>query len=271
LQGQAKKKSLNQHQIYYHFLQTMNNFYVYLYLREDGTPYYVGKGKNNRAFQIAKRRMKPPSDKSRIIFHTENLTEDQAFELEKELIAKYGRKDNGTGILRNLTDGGEGTSGIIHNDEYRARVSAGVREAMSKPEVRARVSAAVREAMSKPEVRARMSAATKEAMSKPEVRARLKEAMSKPEVRARMSAAIREAMSKPEVRARVSAATKEAMSKPEVKSKMCASRKKTHKNPQFKAKMSATMKAYYEKNPKPKKKLEQSTSTANLAPFFVST
>jgi hypothetical protein len=100
-----------------------NKYYVYLYLRPDGTPYYVGKGKNYRAFKIANRRMKPPSDKSRIIFHAENLTEDQAFTLEKELIAKYGRKDTGTGILRNLTDGGEGMSGFIYSDETKANRS----------------------------------------------------------------------------------------------------------------------------------------------------
>ena len=97
-----------------------NDYYVYLYLREDGTPYYVGKGRNKRAFQNWGRRMKPPSDKSRIVFHSENLTEDQAFALEKELIAQYGRKDKGTGILRNLTDGGEGASGYVHSDEAKA-------------------------------------------------------------------------------------------------------------------------------------------------------
>jgi hypothetical protein len=245
-----------------------NDYYVYLYLRPDGTPYYVGKGKGGRAFQRYKRRIKPPDDENRIIFHAENLTEDEAFTLEKELIAKYGRKDNGTGILRNLTDGGEGTSGIIITNERRAKLSETSKRYMNRPEVKAKLSETRKRYMNRPEVKAKVSEASKRyMMNNPELKTRLKEAMNRPEVKARY----KEAMNSPEVRARMSAATKEAMNKPEVKFKMCESRKKTHKNPQFKAKMSDVMKAYYAKNPKSKKKLEQSTSTANLAPFLVST
>lgn len=51
------------------------------------------------------------------------LTEVAAFELEKYFIKLHGRKDNGTGILRNRTDGGEGTSGCIYSEEVRLKIS----------------------------------------------------------------------------------------------------------------------------------------------------
>lgn len=38
---------------------------------------------------------------------------NEALEKEKEYIKLYGRRDNNTGILTNLTDGGEGASGVI--------------------------------------------------------------------------------------------------------------------------------------------------------------
>jgi hypothetical protein len=84
-------------------------YYTYAYLREDRTPYYIGKGKGNRVYK-KNRITKPPKDKSRIIFLKQNLTEEEAFKHEMYMIAVFGRIDLGTGILRNLTDGGEGGS-----------------------------------------------------------------------------------------------------------------------------------------------------------------
>jgi hypothetical protein len=79
-----------------------------MYLREDGTPYYVGKGTQRRIHQRA-RNHHVPADRSRVLIQ-EFPTEADALAAEIFLIAYYGRKDNGTGILRNLTDGGEGMS-----------------------------------------------------------------------------------------------------------------------------------------------------------------
>jgi len=89
-------------------------YYTYAYLREDGTPYYIGKGKGNRAYAKHRRKknLSVPS-KERILILKQNLTEDEAFKHEIYMINVFGRKDLGTGILRNLTNGGDGASGII--------------------------------------------------------------------------------------------------------------------------------------------------------------
>jgi hypothetical protein len=101
----------------------MNDFYTYAYLREDRTPYYIGKGKDNRVYTKNRRHFKPPKDKSRIIFLKKNLMEQEAFKHERYLIAVFGRIDLGTGILRNKTDGGEGSSGFIHREETKIKMS----------------------------------------------------------------------------------------------------------------------------------------------------
>jgi len=76
-----------------------NRFYVYQYLTEDGLPYYIGKGTNDRIHVKHKNIELPPRDRRVIIEN--NLTNEDAKKLEKELITKYGRKIDG-GILENI-------------------------------------------------------------------------------------------------------------------------------------------------------------------------
>jgi len=100
-----------------------NRFYTYAYLRVDRSPYYVGKGQEYRLYEKYGREIKPPKDKSRIIFLKQNLTEQEAFKHEKYMIAVLGRKDLGTGILHNRTDGGEGASGSVRSEETKIKIS----------------------------------------------------------------------------------------------------------------------------------------------------
>ena len=110
----------------------MNIYYTYAYLRENGTPYYIGKGKGKRAW-TGRHRVNLPVDPSRIQIIKDGLSDDESKALEIELIAQYGRKDLDTGILHNQTDGGDGANlkgkqngmyGRTHSDEVRAKIKA---------------------------------------------------------------------------------------------------------------------------------------------------
>ena len=101
-------------------------YYTYAYLREDGTPYYIGKGKGNRAYRSDMRKgCGKPKDKSRILILKRFENEEDAFKHEIYMIAVLGRKDLGTGILRNLTNGGEGVSGSTweNSEEFSQKTS----------------------------------------------------------------------------------------------------------------------------------------------------
>jgi hypothetical protein len=110
----------------------MKEFYIYqLRAENEILPFYIGKGFGNRLerhtldFELKKvnyKTSKIKSLKSRgINVISEKLyisnCEESCFEMECFLIKLYGRKNNKTGILTNLTDGGEGPSGFVCTPE----------------------------------------------------------------------------------------------------------------------------------------------------------
>ena len=90
-------------------------YYTYAYLRKtDKTPYYIGKGQKRRMFAEHWRGNGSftPKDKERIIILKYFVDEIEAYKHEMYMIADLGRKDLGTGILINISDGGEGSSNV---------------------------------------------------------------------------------------------------------------------------------------------------------------
>lgn len=78
-------------------------FYTYAWLREDGTPYYIGRGCRRRAW--AKHRNWSPPPNERVLILKKNLSNEEANRHEIYMISVFGRKCDG-GILNNLAEGG---------------------------------------------------------------------------------------------------------------------------------------------------------------------
>ena len=91
-------------------------FYVYSYLRENGTPYYIGKGSGNRAYRKRRKGVKPPADTNRIKILYEYEVESEAFQKEIELIDNsIGNLSINLGEFIESQDGYQGSDNTIYN------------------------------------------------------------------------------------------------------------------------------------------------------------
>lgn len=116
-------------------------YYTYLWLRKNGTPYYVGKtARLSRAYGGGRHSVHRPLDKDRIVVQ-DWPSEEDAISAEMLLIACYGRMDNGTGMLYNHTDGGEGSSGQKQSAETIRRRASQIRGRARQECVRKAISA----------------------------------------------------------------------------------------------------------------------------------
>lgn len=103
-------------------MSNQKDYYVYMYLRVDGTPYYVGRGKKHRAFakHCRGKRCFTPKDRNRIKIVRKHMSLLESRVAEKSLIRRYGRKEHG-GILINIKPGGEDIA--VWTPDMRKRMS----------------------------------------------------------------------------------------------------------------------------------------------------
>jgi hypothetical protein len=126
-------------------------FYVYILYRPDGRPFYVGKGQGNRIhahesfarngykarrYSIIRKIWREGGEVlKQKVFETES--EDEAYDMERYLIASIGREN-----LANENDGGTWNYGYRPSVEVRAKMSRSMRGVKHSPEWHAKVQAA---------------------------------------------------------------------------------------------------------------------------------
>lgn len=125
-------------QIEYEVLIIKNNYYVYEHIKlDDNTCIYVGKGSGRRAWTKARNPLHDEIVEKvgiRVNIIQDNLSEEEAFKLEREIISKY--LDDGYGIdimgmddatkkgfLTNQALGGRGSYGSVRTDEWKKQHS----------------------------------------------------------------------------------------------------------------------------------------------------
>ena len=96
-------------------------FYVYQYVTESGSPYYIGKGSGRRMHKPHTKTVVPPIERRIIV--KDGLTNDEAKQLEGQLITQYGRKIDG-GILDNIKINQWACAvGWKHSNEAKKKIS----------------------------------------------------------------------------------------------------------------------------------------------------
>ena len=149
---------------------------------DGGHTYYVGQGTYDRPYKSHPYRGHKrntcikPKDKNQIVIIKDNLTEQEAKDLEIELIAKHGRIDLGEGYLINKTDGGEGNNGWIASEETKRKMSEAQKGKILTEETKRKLSKAHKGKILTEDHKRKMSEANKGKSVSEETRKKISEA-----------------------------------------------------------------------------------------------
>lgn len=202
------------------------SFYVYTWARPDtGDVFYVGKGRLNRDIDRWRRskhflnvvaKLERNGHTPIIARIADNLTEEEAFALERKEIERIGRRDLGLGPLINKTNGGDGSSGYKPSLEAREKLSASLRKLFEDdPAQRQKRSDANRRRYEDPSERIKASEANRRAHAE------------NPERWVRQSKSLRRHYADPAQRERLSAGLHKRFENPSARAKLAASARLT--------------------------------------------
>lgn len=197
-------------------------FYIYALFRPNGIVCYIGKGKGyriNRHEQMAARKdincnphlaniIKNAGGLLPKVIIRDSLTEEEAFALEILFIKVIGREIHG-GPLVNMTNGGDGVSGLVFSDESKEKISGMSKKFWDDSVNKARMKDIHLKAWANPERRKRASETSKRVWDTPEIAAKITEShkarWDRPGEREAQSERLRSAGQRPEVIANYSA------------------------------------------------------------------
>ena len=251
------------------YARRCGKFYTYIHLTGDkagdpGRVFYVGKGQKTRAWMTNRTKYwKHVADKHgfsvQICAYWDS--ESDAFLHERLLISSF--RDIGV-ALSNLTDGGEGSSGIVPSAEKRAKISKARMGQKQSDEVLAKISASLtgrifsaehREKIAKanrgkirdPEIGKKISAAKKGKRQSPESVARRaatqKALYATPEYKKILSAASIGRSHTEEARAKIGDAHRGKVLSPETRKKISDARTGKALTPEHRLKISEGLRA----------------------------
>jgi hypothetical protein len=146
-------------------METEQKFFVYVdYREDDGKPFYVGKGSENRAKDLDRNQLHTNIKNKhgmvrKIVLET--CSEQEAFEKEVELIQElktYFYLGEGGA---NFTFGGEGPSGYKYSEEQNIKKSEVSKKRWEDPELREKMCKSMKNAHKDPEIKKKKSEASK--------------------------------------------------------------------------------------------------------------
>jgi hypothetical protein len=259
-------ESRNRYPIVAHYFVTNNpltkglhkmsqNYYVYTHSLAGQPPFYVGKGNEKRIKKVT-RESNPHHANIVAKYGKENIivktmlcrSEQHALDLEVRMIAAL----RNSGVkLSNITDGGDGVSGLIHTKESRLKMSVAVKKSHSNPATKKRMSES---AKNRPpisnETRLKMSNLSSGRIMSKEARQKISTAkkgkyyngVMTDKTREKLSESVRSAWSNPLLIEKQRETSSLIWNDLEKKEKMILAVKEAHKNPEIKKKHSDNLK-----------------------------